>query len=134
MKKTFELNSPIDINGKKVSTLEYDFEAITCELYTMASNFADSKTLRANQQGRPSAVIMEQNCSLHMYLWMAAVVAIHPEIDIADLERMKGFDLIRITAEGRNFISGRSEETSRQSSLEEQSEVTPKPTTPVSEK
>lgn len=133
MKKKFELNRPIEINGKKVSALEYDFEAITCELYTMASNYADSKTLRANQQGRPSAVIMEQNCSLHMYLWMAAVVAIHPEIDVADLERIKGFDLIRITAEGRNFISGRSEEPSGQNSLEEQSEDTPELITQASE-
>lgn len=134
MKKKFELNEPIEINGKKVSALEYDFEEITCDLYTMASNYADSKTLRANQQGRPSAVIMEQNCSLHMYLWMAAVVAINSDIAVADLERIKGFDLIRITAEGRNFISGRSEEPSGQNSLEERSEGTPEPTTPVSEK
>lgn len=125
MKEKLQLRNPIEINGKKIESLEYDFNEITCELYTMASNYADAKTLRANQQGRPSAAIMEQNASLHMYLGMAAAIAVNPEIDVTDLERMKGFDLIKITALGRNFIAGRSEGLSDQNSLEEPSEVTP---------
>lgn len=125
MKETFELNNSIKINGQDVKKLEYDFDEITCELFTMASNYADAKTLRANQQGRPSAAIMEQNVSLHMYIGMAAVIAVNPDIDVMDLERVKGFDLIRLTQLGRNFIAGRSAEISDQSSSEKQSEVTP---------
>lgn len=134
MKKKLELKSPIEVNGKTLDALEYDFNEITCELYTMASNYADSKTLRANQQGRPSAAIMEQNVSFHMYLGMAAVISVNPDIDVMDLERMKGFDLIQITTLGRNFIAGRSEELLDQSGLEEQSEVTPESTIQESKK
>ena len=134
MKGTFELNNSIKIDGKDVNRLEYDFDEITCELFTMASNYADAKTLWANQQGRPSAAIMEQNASLHMYIGMAAVVAVNPDIDVTDLERIKGFDLIRLTQLGRNFIAGRSAELSDQSSSEEQSEVTPESSTQESKK
>lgn len=134
MKREIKLNNPIEVNGKMLHSLEYDFNEITCELYTMASNYADAKTLRANQQGRPSAAIMEQNVSLHMYLGMAAVIAVHPEIDIADLERMKGSDLIQLSVLGRNFTAGRSEEPLESNSSEEQSEVTPESTTQESKK
>ena len=51
-------------------------------------------------------------------------------IDISDLERIKGFDLVEITRLGRNFIMGRLEEPSAQNSSEGQSEVTPASTTP----
>lgn len=134
MKETFELNNSIKINGQDVKKLEYDFDEITCELFTMASNYADAKTLRANQQGRPSAAIMEQNVSLHMYIGMAAVVAVNLGIDVTDLERIKGFDLIRLSQLGRNFIAGRSAELSDQSNSEERSEVTPESFTQESKK
>lgn len=134
MKETLKLNNSIEINGKKLKELTYDFNEITCELYTMASNYADAKTLQANQKGRPSAAIMEQNASLHMYLGMAAIIAVNPEIDVMDLERLKGFDLIKLTSLGRNFIAGRSEEPSEQSNSEEQSEVTPESIIPESKK
>ena len=134
MKKELKLINPIEVNGKKLTFLEYDFNEITCELYTMASNYADAKTLRANQQGRPSAAVMEQNVSFHMYIGMAAVMAVHPEIVVVDLERMKGIDLIQITQLGRNFTIGRSEEPLDQGSLEEQSAVTPESITQESKK
>ncbi len=134
MKNIFELNNSIDINGKKVKRLEYDFDEITCELFTMASNYADAKTLRANQQGRPSAAIMEQNVTLHMYIGIAAIIAVNPDIDVTDLERIKGFDLIRLSQLGRNFIAGRSAELSDQNNSEERSEVTPESFTQESKK
>lgn len=134
MKDKIQLKKPIEVNGKSISTLEYDFEEITCELYAMASNYADSKTLRSNQQGRPAAAVMEQNVSFHMYLGMMAIIAVNPEIDITDLERIKGTDLVNITFLGRNFIAGRSAEHSAQSDSEKLSEVTPEPTTQESKK
>lgn len=134
MKEKLQLKTPIKINGKTTVSLEYDFDEISCELYTMASNYADAKTLQANQQGRPSAAVMEQNVSFHMYLAMMAIIAVNSEVDIADLERIKGFDLIRLTTLGRNFIIGRSEERSAQNDLGEQSEVTPESTIPESKK
>lgn len=130
MKQKLELRQPIEINGKMVKELSYDFDEITCELYTQASCYADAKSLQATQQGKPNAAIMEQNANLHMYLGMAAVTAVNKDIDVADLERLKGYDIVEVTRIGRNFISGRSEEPSGQSSLEGQSESTPAFTIP----
>ena len=50
------------------------------------------------------------------------------EIDIADIERIKGFDLVTLTTIGRNFIFGKSEENSDQSNSEEESEDIPEST------
>lgn len=131
MRQKIELRQPVMINGKNYKELEYDFEELTCEDYTTAATYADSKALRASQSGKPNASIMEQNISFHMYLGMIAVVAANRElIDIADMERIKGYDLVEITQVGRNFITGRSEEPSDRNNLEKPSEVTPASTTP----
>ncbi len=135
MKQKIGLRQPLMINGKNYKELEYDFDELTCEDYTTAATYADSKALRASQSGKPNASIMEQNVSFHMYLGMTAVVAVNRElIDIADMERLKGYDLVEITQIGRNFITGRSAEPSEQNNLEKQSEVTPESTIPESKK
>ncbi len=135
MRQKIELRQPIMINGKNYKELEYDFEELTCEDYTTAATYADANALRASRSGKPSAPIMEQNISFHMYLGMTAVVAANRElIDIADMERIKGYDLVEITQVGRNFIAGRSAEPSSPSSSEERSEVTPESTIPALKK
>lgn len=135
MRQKLELRQPVVINGKNYKELEYDFDELTCEDYATAATYADSKALRASQSGKPNASIMEQNISFHMYLGMIAVVAANRElIDIADMERIKGYDLVKITQVGRNFIAGRSEEPSDQSSSEKPSEVTPESIIPESKK
>ncbi|MFG6369246.1 MAG: early nodulin 20 (N-20) [Lachnospiraceae bacterium] len=126
MKQKLELKKPILINGSSYKELEYDFDEITCEDYAMAAAYADAKSLAASQQGKPNASVMEQNINFLMYLGMFAIKASNKElVDISDLERIKGFDLVEITRLGRNFIMGRSVEPSDQNSLEGQSEVTP---------
>lgn len=134
MKKTFELRKPIMINNKEVKELTYDFDEITCDDFTMASAYADSKGFRANQNGRPSMAVIEQNANIHMYIGMMAIIAVNRDIDITDLERIKGYDLVAIAGIGRNFILGKSEEPSSQSDSEKQSEATLESTTQESEK
>lgn len=135
MRQKLGLRNPIMINGENYKELEYDFEELTCEDYTTAATYADSKALRATQNGKPGAVIMEQNVSFHMYLGMMAVVAANRElIDIADMERIKGYDLVGITQVGRNFIAGRSVEPSDQNNSGRRSEATPESTIPESKK
>lgn len=129
MKQKFKLNKPILFLGKERTEFDYDFEEVTCEQFSLAASYADSKALIANQQGKPSAAIMEQNTSFHMYLGMMAIIAVNKDIDVTDLEAIKGYDIVRLTQMGRNFIAGRPEEISEQSSSEEQSEATPASTT-----
>ena len=131
MKEKIKFRNPVLINGNSYKELEYDFDEITCEDYAMAAACADAKALNASRQGKAGAPIMEQNVNLHLYLGMFAIMAASREtIDISDLERIKGPDLVEVTKMGRNFIAGRLEEPSEQNSSEGQSEVTPASTTP----
>ena len=130
MRQKLELKKPVLINGSSFKELEYNFDEMTCEDYAMAAAYADAKSLAASQQGKPNAAVMEQNINFLMYLGMFSIKAANKElIDISDLERIKGFDLVEITRLGRNFIMGRLEEPSAQNSSEGQSEVTPVSTT-----
>ena len=134
MKEKIELRQPLVIDGKEHKELTYDFDEIGCDEFTMAYNYAASKSLQAVQKGKPSAPIMEQDTNFHMYLGMMAIVAANPSIDISDLERIKGVDLVVLAGVGRNFINGRLEEPLDQNSSEEPSETTPEPSTPASKK
>lgn len=134
MVKKIELRKPILINGKEIKELTYDFDEISCEAYTKAFGASMSVALVSAQNGKPNANIMEQDGNLHLYLGMEAIIAVNPEIDIADLERMKGFDLVQVTRIGRNFISGNVEETSSQNDSEKESEAIPVSTIPESKK
>lgn len=129
-----ELRQPLLINGKEVKELTYDFNEIDCDGFSLAFSYASSKSLTATQKGKPNASIMEQDANFHMYLGMMAIIAVNPEIDITDLERIKGFDIVMLAGLGRNFITGRLEEPLSPSSSEEPSEATPEPSTPESKK
>lgn len=134
MKKTLELKNPVLIDGKQVSKLTYDVSEIDCMMFSKASSYADAIAFEANREGKPSAVIMEQNTNFHLYLGMMAIVAVNPSYAIADLERIKGFDLVNLTAIGRNFIAGNVEEISSQNISDEPSEDIPESTTQESKK
>ena len=60
---------------------------------------------------------------------MMAVIAVNPEIDINDLERLTGPDVTALMRIGRNFTTSRSVETSEESSSDEPSETTGEPST-----
>lgn len=128
MRKTIELRRPLKINNVDRKTLDYDFEELTCDAYTKAFGYAESMSTQLASSGHAGAAVMEYNGTLHMYLAAQAIIAVNPEIDIADIERIKGYDLVTLTTLGRNFIFGKSEENSDQSNLEEESEDIPEPT------
>lgn len=127
MKKTMELRHPIMINNSQVTSLDYDVDEITVRL------FCEAEAAKMAAAGRrvSSAVAAETDFSLHIYLFFAAVIAINPQYDFSDLERLKGGDAMEAMAIGRGFIvlSGRS----RGEISGEQSEPTPEPTTPQSQ-
>ena len=76
----------------------------------------------------------ENDYALHLYLGMFAVIAVNPGIDIIDLERIKGFDVLKLTDIGMLFTYRRSEATSEQKPSAEPSESTAEHSTPASEK
>ena len=117
------LQNPITINGKKVKTLTYDTDAITVGMFADA----EARKLRAtSNKGGGSAGACELDYSLHAYL------AVNSDIDVSDLERISGPDVMELMRIGRNFTTARSAAQSEESGSESSSETTLEPSTPQS--
>lgn len=127
MKKTLELRQPILVDGKEVNKLDYDASLIDSEAFCDAFSYSASK----NASGKAKASVAETDASLHLYLGFMAIKACNPNLDIADLERIKGMDIMEIMIIGRNFTCMTAEE-SLPSDSEKQSEDTVESTTPAS--
>lgn len=125
MKQELKLHHPVLIDGKTVDVLSYDVDEITPVLFAQA----DARKMQAStaRTGNLSGAA-ELDFSLHLYLGIAAVIAINPGYDVADLERVKGRDAVALMRIGRDFF-GRSEESEDDSSAEP-SATTPEPSTP----
>ena len=117
MKKELKLENPIMINGQQRDVLTYDAQEITAVLFTEA----ESRKLSAiaSKAGNRAGAV-ELDYGFHLYLGFAAIVAVNPDIDMSDLERLKGRDVLEVMKIGRNFIISRLEEPSEAASSEEQ--------------
>lgn len=120
LKGTIVLRNPITINGKTVKELTYDANEITSAMFAEA----DARKILASgaKSGNLSGAV-ELDYGLHLYLGFAAIIAVNPEIDFTDLERIKGPDVMQVMKVGRNFII--SSAASEEDSSDEQSEITP---------
>lgn len=116
MKNTLKLENPITVNGKEISELTYDPQKITVEQFSLASakaaEIAKSKTFKV--------CLRENDYTLHLYLGMMSIIAENPNIDIADLERCSGFDVLNIADIGMLFTLRRQAAVSEQTSSDEQ--------------
>lgn len=111
-----KLKNPLLVNGKNLRLLTYDTDKITVEMF----GDAEAHKLKATaKRGATSAGAFELDYTMHLYLGMMAVIAVNPEIDIADLERLTGVDMMEVMRVGRNFIAARSEEDSPEDSSDE---------------
>lgn len=121
LKGKITLNNPITINGKPVKELAYDANEITSAMFAEA----DARKMVASgaKSGNLSGAV-ELDYGLHLYLGFAAITAVNPEIDIADLERIKGPDVMQVMRVGRNFIIS-SAAGSEEGNSDEQLETTP---------
>lgn len=128
MEKKITLRRPIEINGKKVTDLTYDAEEITNDMFLQAcaqsAELSKTKTI--------SLKVRENDYALHLYLGYMAIIAVNPDIDIMDLQRIKGEDLLQIVDIGLLFTLRKSEEPSEESNSDEQSGNTAELSSPVS--
>lgn len=116
MKKTLTLDSAIKINGKDITELTYDAQEITAGQFSEAC----ARSASLDKTKSFSFKMRENDYALHLYLGMMAIIAVNPDIDISDLERVKGFDTLKIADIGMLFILRRSGETSEANSSDEQ--------------
>ena len=119
-KNTLVLDNPILINGKEVKELTYDPQEITAELF----NVACAKSAAMDKTKSFTFKFKENDHALHLYLGMMAIIAVNPGIDVTDLERIKGFDVLALTNIGHFFTLRREAAVSEENSSDEQSENT----------
>jgi len=105
MVEKLKLIHPLQINSKTVSELTYDLDEISSAAFVEA----ESKKAKAGKNGNMAGAA-EIDYGLHLYLGFAAIIAINPDIDYSDLERIKGRDVMEVMKAGRNFIISSSEE------------------------
>ena len=124
--ESIKLKNPIQINAKEVKELTYDVNEIT------PAGFAEAeyrKSKANGSKGAPSSAAVELDYSLHLYLGFAAILAVNPEYDFNDLERIKGTDVMEVMRVGRNFIIASAGKSTDEES-ENASETMPESTTP----
>lgn len=123
--KELKLRNPIKIDGKEVAVLTHDANEIDGILFATAEA---KKKAAAGMKNTTLSPAVEFDFSLHLYLGYAAIIAVNPDYDFSDLERIKGFDTMDIMEIGRNFIF-KSEEKQQASGSDEHTETTPESTT-----
>ena len=126
--KTLTLMKPILVNGKSVSEFKYDPTEITSDLFMDAC----AKSSKAGRDPNLS-ITMEIDKALHLQLGKAAILAVNPDVDWSDLERISGFDIVTVSTIGRFFTYKKSEEPSEENTSEERSETSAEDTTPLSQ-
>ena len=117
MNRTLKLDNPITINNKVYTEFEYNPLKIT------AAQFSEACARSSASKNRTVSFNLKQtDTALHLYLGMMAVIAVNPEIDIADLERIEGYDVLELSDIGMLFTYRRWAEHSEENSSAEQSE------------
>lgn len=94
--KTIALAHPITVNGKERKTIDLDFEALTVDAFTRAES-------RSHGGEGNVLTLMEANGTLHLNLAFEAAIAADQTLDVTDLERLKGADIMKFAAAGRFF-------------------------------
>lgn len=123
--ETIELVRPLLVNGEERTELKCDLDAITPEAFIKAQAYSNAK--RENEGA--VAPMSEIDYGFQLYLAFAGCVAADPSLDLSDLERITGIDLMRLAAVGRFFTLG--VDGSSQDSSEEPSASTPESTPPA---
>lgn len=122
------LKNPILINGETVSEMTYDINEIDGVLFATAEA---KKKAAAGMKNMSISAAAEFDFGLHLYLGYAAIIAVNPEYDFSDLERIKGHDTVEVMGIGRNFMLS-SDKDSQGNDSDEPTETTPESTTPES--
>lgn len=117
--ETIRLSKPLLVNGEERTELLCDMEAITPEQFIKALAYSNAK--RENEGA--AAPMSEIDYGFHLYLAFAGCVAADQTVDISDLERITGIDLVKLMGIGRFFTLG--VDGPSQGSSDEPSESTP---------
>lgn len=119
MLDTIILDNPIKINGEVVKDLKYDFDELDVE------DYANAEAAKASSMGSSGAMVQKVaqiDSTLHIYLAMAAVIAVNKSFTYIDLKKIRGFDLNKLMKVGQSFFTGPKLQVLEQNSSENSQE------------
>lgn len=128
--QTLKLIHPLLVNGQELTELTYNAQEITAMQFTEA---ASRSAALSKKNTSVTLKFRENDYSLHLYLGFMAIIAVNPQIDISDLERIKGTDILNISDIGQTFTLRIAGARSEENNSAEQSENTAEFSTPVQE-
>lgn len=97
--EVIKLINPLKVNGRELSELKCDMDAVDAEGFIRAEALSNAKR---NNEGSVASMA-EVDYGFHLYLAFEGVKAAMPEVDTTDLERVKGRDLVQLMQVGRFF-------------------------------
>lgn len=100
--EVIKLINPLKVNGRELSELKCDMDAVDAEGFIRAEALSNAKR---NNEGSVASMA-EVDYGFHLYLAFEGVKAAMPEVDTTDLERVKGRDLVQLMQVGRFFALG----------------------------
>ena len=119
MQGTIKLDNPIMINGNSVKELNYDFSKMTVQ------DYGNAEAAKASALGSSGAMIQkvaQLDSTLHIYIAMAAIIAVNRDYTFIDLSRISGFDLAKLMKAGRAFFTNQNTAQSMAEPLENSQE------------
>lgn len=124
---TIALNHPLTVNGEERRELACDMDRLTVE------QFIEAEALAASKSPQRVVKVLEFDYSFTLYLGFMGIVAADQAIDVSDLERLTGPDIMSVLRIGRLFTNRSSAAPAAEpgasggESSEEPSESTPAP-------
>lgn len=119
-KEVLKLSKPLLVNGKSLKELSYTLDLDVDDILIAHENRA-----KAHNNMDASMKLVEFDTELHMYVGMQAIIKLNPEIDVRDLKRLSGSDVVPLFRVGRTFFT--------QTASEENSETSKEPSAPIQE-
>lgn len=104
MAEKIKLKHPIQIDGKAVKELSYNFDELTANDLMRAYDRA-----HASEEITVVAVV-EMDVKYQLSCTVSAVLKANPDYDPADIYRARGVDVMALTRLGRNFLQSGAED------------------------
>ena len=119
-KEILKLSSPLKINGQNMKELSYTLKLDVDDVF-----IAHDHRAKAHNNMDTAMKLVEFDTELHLYMGMQAIIKLNPQIDVNDLKRLHGVDVVNLLKIGRAFFTQTdSMENSQQSETSKESSVT----------
>lgn len=99
---TIRLRRPILVNGEERSEFRYDLSRITAAQFSAAE-------AAARKSADFHTSVCEVDYAFHLQIGFFACIAVDPSLDIADMQRVTGPDLMKFMSVGRFFMNASDE-------------------------